>query len=67
MSRSERPEKGTELSLGFECGIYETTNTARGGGGAGRIRIKTADGSPAISGTVSPSEASGCVSFGTLP
>jgi len=48
-------------------GDYEDDNRAlAGGGGAGRIRINTADGTVAMSGTLSPSESSGCATIGTL-
>jgi hypothetical protein len=69
---SENPELGGSGSAGDDpngaSGIYDTTNsTPGGGGGAGRIRINTADGTVELSGTLSPSEASGCATFGTLP
>ena len=37
-----------------------------GGGGAGRIRINTADGKAAINGTLSPSITSKCATLGKL-
>jgi hypothetical protein len=50
------------------AGVYLNNNDVPGGGGgAGRIRINTLDGTAQISGTISPSEISGCMTLGTLP
>jgi hypothetical protein len=50
------------------AGVYVNNNEVPGGGGgAGRIRINTSDGTAEISGTISPGQASGCATLGTLP
>lgn len=48
-------------------GMFMTQNQALGGGGgAGRIRINTADGNAQITGTLSPSQQTGCATVGML-
>lgn len=50
------------------AGDYVNNNDVPGGGGgAGRIRINTLDGTATISGTISPSVATDCATLGTLP
>jgi hypothetical protein len=68
----ELPNLGGEGSAGDDPngtdGMAMTNNNSLGGGGgAGRIRINTADGKAAISGTLSPSIASKCATLGKLP
>jgi hypothetical protein len=68
---SEIPSLGGQGSAADEPngadGTFMTQNQALGGGGgAGRIRINTEDGSAEISGTLSPSEATDCATLGML-
>jgi hypothetical protein len=67
----EGASNGGEGSAGDEAngaaGVYVNNNDVPGGGGgAGRIRINTLDGTAAITGTLSPSEVTGCATLGEL-
>jgi hypothetical protein len=68
---AELADLGGEGSAGDDPngadGMAMTNNDSLGGGGgAGRIRINTADGKVAITGTLSPSIASKCATLGKL-
>lgn len=67
----ELPDLGGEGSAGDNANgtdgkAMTANNSLGGGGGAGRIRINTADGKAAIGGTLSPSIASKCATLGKL-
>jgi hypothetical protein len=67
----EGASNGGEGSAGDEAngaaGVYANNNDVPGGGGgAGRIRINTLDGTATIAGTLSPSEVTGCATLGEL-
>jgi hypothetical protein len=67
----ERPQTGGRGSSGDsadgEAGLSVTANlSSGGGGGAGRIRINTANGQASLTGVLSPSAASGCLTVGTI-
>jgi hypothetical protein len=66
----ERPDTGGHGSAGDsadgEAGLSVRANlTSGGGGGAGRIRINTSSGQATLTGVLSPSAASGCLTTGT--